>query len=265
MTGSKVSPNLLNLLDRPIAFHRVFADITGSIPAALFLSQALYWHKVVKGSRNGWWWKTSSEWFHETRLTRAEQSRARKKLVEMKILDEDKRGIPCRLWYRINEEVLLQAIQSAVMRKTRSSNNQVCRDSDGKFVSPQGAGMPTHRNAITETTAKNTTKTKTKPAFGGNKLKKPKIEDLEYYQNMFQVEFPEPVLQLNNVDRVAAILLKSNLEPEQVRHVFAEFTTSIQKGEVRDPWALFVTFVSKSKNCDLNLSNAAEQNLPPWS
>ena len=33
---------LLQLLDRPIAFHRCFVTLTGSVTAALMLSQALY-------------------------------------------------------------------------------------------------------------------------------------------------------------------------------------------------------------------------------
>ena len=35
--------NILDLLDRPIAYHRIFARLTGSVHAALMLSQAVYW------------------------------------------------------------------------------------------------------------------------------------------------------------------------------------------------------------------------------
>ena len=33
---------MIELLDRPIAFQRIFVNLTGSINAALFLSQAVY-------------------------------------------------------------------------------------------------------------------------------------------------------------------------------------------------------------------------------
>ena len=50
--------NSLNLLNRPIAFHRCLVILTGSILAALLLSQALYWQRRVPEQRDGRWFKT---------------------------------------------------------------------------------------------------------------------------------------------------------------------------------------------------------------
>ncbi len=100
---------LLKLLDRPIAFHRCFVTLTGSVTAALMLSQALYWQQRAK-SDDGWWFKTRDDWTEETGMARREQEGARKKLRNLGILQEDLRGVPATLWYKVDETRLLEAI-----------------------------------------------------------------------------------------------------------------------------------------------------------
>src|SRR5690242_9979731 len=89
------------LLDRPIAFNPAFKRITGSTVAALFLSQAWYWSKRHE---DGWFWKVQSEWEEETGLTRSEQETARKHLKLADLLEEDLRGVPARMYYRVKKE-----------------------------------------------------------------------------------------------------------------------------------------------------------------
>ncbi|MCI0653669.1 MAG: hypothetical protein L0Y39_04225, partial [Methylococcaceae bacterium] len=62
--------HLADLLDRPIAFHRSFVQLTGSVTAALVLSQAVYWQRRVSEDHDGWWYKTRSQWIEETGLSR---------------------------------------------------------------------------------------------------------------------------------------------------------------------------------------------------
>lgn len=100
---------LLKLLDRPIAFHRCFVTLTGSVTAALMLSQAFYWQQRAK-SDDGWWFKTRDDWTEETGMARREQEGARKRLRNLGILQEDLRGVPATLWYKVDETRLLEAI-----------------------------------------------------------------------------------------------------------------------------------------------------------
>lgn len=93
----------LELFDRPIAFHRVFVTLTGSVKAAVLLSQALYWQKRAKQA-DGWWYKTAKEWTEETGLTKREQDTARRECE--KYLNTDLRGIPATLYWQVNEEAL---------------------------------------------------------------------------------------------------------------------------------------------------------------
>ena len=70
---------LLEILDRPISYHRCFAQITGSVAAGVMLSQLIYWSKRTSDPEK-WFYKTQKEWQEETGLTRTEQENARKKL-----------------------------------------------------------------------------------------------------------------------------------------------------------------------------------------
>lgn len=93
---------LMMLLDRPIAYHKCFADISGSVVAAVMLSQAVYWTKSLPPEREGWFYKTQQEWQQETGMTRTEQENARRKLKTIGVLEEKKEGVPCKLYFRIN-------------------------------------------------------------------------------------------------------------------------------------------------------------------
>lgn len=92
------------ILDRPIAFHRCFVDLTGNVKAALMLSQAIYWQARVKQSGDGWWYKSAIEWEEETGLTRREQETARRDLT--RYMATDLRGVPATLYYRVDIETL---------------------------------------------------------------------------------------------------------------------------------------------------------------
>lgn len=97
------------LLKRPIAYHKVFAKIAGSVTAGLFLSQAWYW-KDKADDDQGWFWKTEAQWEEETALTRYEQETARKALKAKGYIEEDKRGMPAKLYFRIRKEAVLLAV-----------------------------------------------------------------------------------------------------------------------------------------------------------
>lgn len=97
--------NFSALLDRPIAFHKVFAMIAGSATGGLFLSQAVYWSERT-GDKDGWFYKTREDWFEETMLGRYEQEAARKSLCELGVLEEKKEGMPLKTYYRVMRTVL---------------------------------------------------------------------------------------------------------------------------------------------------------------
>jgi hypothetical protein len=94
------------LFDRPIAFHRTFIKVTGSVNAALMLSQAIYWSKRTKKEADRWFYKSQADWEEETGLTRYEQEHARKLLRTSGVWDEQLKGVPATLWYHVDLERL---------------------------------------------------------------------------------------------------------------------------------------------------------------
>ncbi|OJP49140.1 hypothetical protein BK392_11690 [Escherichia coli] len=124
---------LIQLLDRPIAYNPAFAKLrAGKVKsgpvAAVFLSQLVYWHNRMDG---GWMYKTQADISLETALTRDEQETARKRLVSLGVLEEDRRGVPATMHYRINTErleaLLLETgkpVKKASQDKTRLRNIQ---------------------------------------------------------------------------------------------------------------------------------------------
>ena len=131
--------NFLQLVDRPIAFQRSFVRLGVGITGALLLSQIVYWQNRMEGN---WFYKTQTDLEEETGLTRYEQEGARKKLVSCGVLEEAKRGIPAKLYFRVNqerlEELLLGENQHTGMGKT---NKQGCGISANSDAENQHTGM----------------------------------------------------------------------------------------------------------------------------
>ena len=102
---------ILQLLDRPIAFHRCFVPVAESVAGAVWLSQLVYWSGRGQ-DKAGWIYKTQQEWKEETGLGRSEQENVRKKLRNKMVLEEKEDGLPCRLFYRLNLDRLFELISS---------------------------------------------------------------------------------------------------------------------------------------------------------
>src|SRR5436190_11614884 len=115
-SGARPEPDayLLDLLDRPIAFHRIFARLLrGSVNAALMLSQAVYWSKRASRA-DGAFWKTAEEWTEETGLTVDQQKGARRLLRGKDFWKEDVRGVPATVHYLVDRRRLGIALRQFV-------------------------------------------------------------------------------------------------------------------------------------------------------
>lgn len=100
--------DILSLLgERPIAYHKPLIRRFGLAPG-VFLGQLLYWHG--KGGEDGWIYKTQKEMEEETCLSRRSQETARKALTEAGVLEEELRGIPAQLYYRVKMTELAKSL-----------------------------------------------------------------------------------------------------------------------------------------------------------
>lgn len=158
----------IDLLDRPIAFHRVFAQLTGSVTAGLMLSQAWYWSKRCKNS-DGWFYKTQQEWYAETYLSRKEQETARSRLRDLgdgTVWREELRGVPATLYFWIDVDKL-EALLLALENETFGQSSM---PETGKLECPKGANKSARKGQtyITETTTETTTEKSTRSSGSKN-------------------------------------------------------------------------------------------------
>lgn len=127
----------LQLVDRPIAFQRSFVRLGVGITGALLLSQIVYWQNRMEGQ---WFYKTQADLEEETGLTRYEQEGARKKLVSCGVLEEAKRGIPAKLYFRVNQERLEELLVGENQHAGVGENkNQGCGNSANSDAENQHA------------------------------------------------------------------------------------------------------------------------------
>jgi hypothetical protein len=102
----------------PIAFHRVFVDLTGSATAALLLSACLE-QQEVPGAMNehGWMEVSAQGWEDRTGLSRKEQATARKTLRELGLFEEHRTGYPAKFEIRVNFERISQLLIATARKR----------------------------------------------------------------------------------------------------------------------------------------------------
>ena len=124
----RLTPSLmLEVFDLPITFHRCLVGVTGSVTAALLLSQAMAWSEQLAPEVEGWFMRSQGDWTEETGLSRWEQETARRVLRNCGLLEERKMGIPARLWFRVNRPRLAAALRGLSERSEKSRMNSAGR------------------------------------------------------------------------------------------------------------------------------------------
>jgi hypothetical protein len=93
--------DLLTKVGKPVAYFPRIAEALNCVPAAIFLCQFLYWEgKQV--DPEGWIYKTGTDIQKETGLKRSGQETARKKLIQLGLMEEERRGIPAKMYYKFD-------------------------------------------------------------------------------------------------------------------------------------------------------------------
>ncbi|AOY88630.1 replication protein O [Marinobacter salinus] len=172
--------SIIDLMARPIAFNRAFVDLGLGMCGAMMLSQSLYWRARTRNP-DGWFYKSQKEWQEETGMTRREQETARRRLTAAGFLEEQRKGVPARLHFRVNIEAVEAALEDVSSRMAQTANqdcapnensslaesaNQVCTDgatSMAESANQECTEAPNRdggkRQSITEITSETTTET----------------------------------------------------------------------------------------------------------
>lgn len=157
-------------LERPVAYHREFVGIGAGVTGALMLSQALYWSSRTSDT-SGWFYKSQAEWEAETGLSRREQETARKRLKELGLIEELKKGVPCRVFFRVNVEKTAADVDA---QKRHSSLAESAKLDCTKAPNSDGG----KRQPITENTAESTSSSAEASAAAAAEEAQDRIEDL---------------------------------------------------------------------------------------
>ena len=95
----------LRELGRPVMYWPSLCPVVGGVNATIFLCHLLWWSD--KGDDpDGWIYKTQDAITAETGLTRREQDTARAKLIDLGLVEIDRRGVPATLYYRVDFDKL---------------------------------------------------------------------------------------------------------------------------------------------------------------
>ncbi len=113
-----LSPGLLlELYDAPVAFHRAFIELGGSVTAALFLSCACQEAAELPEESDAWLRLSTEAWRKITGLTRHELDTARRHLRTQGLIEERRVGMPARLEIRIEVGRLLARLKDQASGK----------------------------------------------------------------------------------------------------------------------------------------------------
>ena len=140
------------LSDRPIAFHPHMARVLGGINEALLFQQLAYWSD--KGADPEWIYKTQKDTEFETTLSRTQQENARKTLRGLGVISEDRRGLPAKLFFKVNWEPMFALLEAAdkdagnLHPSARGTRDQV----RGQAADQIAADLPANTESTSEIT-----------------------------------------------------------------------------------------------------------------
>lgn len=154
---------VMALLQRPVAFYPVFADIAGTTDAGIMLSQAWYWTQRLPPERQGWFYKSWQEWKEETSLGRRQQDTAKAKLKEKGLIETTRKGLDPTLHFRINRENFISALKSLCTNPCIGLHKSVQGDAQKSATLSTKPGT-VHAEITTENTSQITRESSSAPA-----------------------------------------------------------------------------------------------------
>jgi hypothetical protein len=189
----------LKEIGRPVAYYPRLANAIGSVKAAVFLCQLLYWQD--KGhNAEGWIYKTQEEIIQETGLTRRKQESARKLLVELGLVEEARKGTHGTLHFRVNLDALDALWSGYTSVNGGNVQRPMAETANDECPNPPNANGATRHTLIK--VSENTTET---TAEEGDPLQHPAV--LAYNSTLK----PQPPLSINQCETIAATITDLSL------------------------------------------------------
>ncbi len=107
-----------------VLFRPEFVEITGSLNAALMLSQCVCWHYVAMRSGKQSFYKSIQDWEYETGLSEERQISARRTLIVLGMIRVKTIGRPKQMYYFVNIDRILKRLDEhrAEVKQLRSEH-----------------------------------------------------------------------------------------------------------------------------------------------
>ncbi|QVQ24721.1 hypothetical protein [Achromobacter deleyi] len=236
-----------------VAYRPELARALGSAVAAIFLGQAIYWQRIAGIGQ--WFYKLrdaqrdgngallppahahQQSWEWELALTRSQQEEARVLLRSHGILEECRRGIPARLYYRVNlnsvEQLLAEKVlknqQLAEFRQLGGDSAPTCRQD----LTMQMAALPPTNTKTSQRVAHQTTTTVPRRQAG---------------QASSELQFEPSLREFQGVCEQAL----TGLEPESAQAIVDELAGAMERaarGErkpISSPYHYLQTLIQRS-------------------
>lgn len=158
MSGKAVAA----LSGRIIALNVAYVKLAGSLAGGLMLSQAAYWQTRCPDTRDGWWWKTADEWEEETTIKVDQQQSIRKRLVALGVLQEERRGVPGKMWFRVDFDRIAELLCAD---EEHPDNRDLTAENGSQSVADPMCGR-SRTESITKTTPETSKKELTREQEG---------------------------------------------------------------------------------------------------
>ena len=142
---AEINSVLQALNQRPIAFHPIYKELTGSYEGALLLSQIMYWYSATGRE----FYKTNDDFREELFMTEREFRRAKAAIKSVPFIKVKRRGVPAKTYYSINFDLYAASMKVAVDSLYTRRTNQLVHTPYELDGTP---AVPTITENTTETT-----------------------------------------------------------------------------------------------------------------
>lgn len=120
-----------------IITNKILIKAVGTDAAILLgelCSEYNYWENRSELSDGEWFYSTRENIEENTGLTEHKQRMALNKLIELKLVETKKKGIPCKIYYKLNENEIIECYSNIQKKSMKVPKNPVVEKFDNKTL-----------------------------------------------------------------------------------------------------------------------------------